>query len=225
MSLYSKILVARVLVSPWQAFGHLYAGLFAFISCLLLRYSVSVVSSSFAAYVCMACIWPYLLRAQALCSTRTVFELADGLETLTRDFESIFDDRVWHGEAWFVRSGSAVDLLRVAVGCSLAVRAGAASGHGVGAHIVEDAAQERGEGGDLAGTQEGEGVVLDQGGPVGGVGVQGVEERFLDPVKPDLLEQKKNRVAWTPAYLETWPSRRSKVLICDRRSGSRVAGV
>lgn len=49
------------------------------------------------------------------------------------------------------------------------------------ADVVEDAAEEGGEGGDLAGAEEGEGVGLDGGGPVGRVGVEGVEEGFLDP--------------------------------------------
>lgn len=49
------------------------------------------------------------------------------------------------------------------------------------ADVVEDAAEEGGEGGYLAGAEEGEGVGLDGGGPVGRVGVEGVEEGFLDP--------------------------------------------
>lgn len=34
--------------------------------------------------------------------------------------------------------------------------------------------------GDFAGAEQGQGVVLDGGGPVGGVGVEGVEQGFLD---------------------------------------------
>lgn len=48
------------------------------------------------------------------------------------------------------------------------------------ANVLEDAVQESGKGGDLAGSQESKGVGLDGGGPVGRMGVQGVEERFLD---------------------------------------------
>lgn len=48
---------------------------------------------------------------------------------------------------------------------------GGGAGGGVGAHVVEDAADELGVGGDLAGAEEVQGVGLDLGGPVGGVGV------------------------------------------------------
>jgi hypothetical protein len=40
--------------------------------------------------------------------------------------------------------------------------------------ILEDATQERGEAGYFAGAEEGEGVVLDDGRPVGLVGVKGM---------------------------------------------------
>lgn len=55
------------------------------------------------------------------------------------------------------------------------------------ANVFEDAVQESGKGGDLAGSQESKGVGLDGGGPVGRVGVQGVEERFLDSRLSELL--------------------------------------
>lgn len=45
---------------------------------------------------------------------------------------------------------------------------------GVLPDVFYDAAQQRGEGGGLAGAEEREGVVLDVCGPVGGVGVEGV---------------------------------------------------
>lgn len=48
------------------------------------------------------------------------------------------------------------------------------------ADVLEDAVEERGEGGDFAGAEEVEGVVLDERRPVGVVGLEGVEERFLD---------------------------------------------
>jgi hypothetical protein len=51
------------------------------------------------------------------------------------------------------------------------------------ADIIEDAAQERGEGGNFPGTQEGQGMVLDEGWPVGDVCVKGVEEMLLDSVR------------------------------------------
>lgn len=46
--------------------------------------------------------------------------------------------------------------------------------------LVEDLLQEHGEGGDLAGAQEGEGAALDLRGPVVRVRVEGVEEVVLD---------------------------------------------
>lgn len=50
------------------------------------------------------------------------------------------------------------------------------------AHLFEDLPQQGGEGLDVAGAEEGEGAVLDLGRPVVGVGIEGVEEVFLDPV-------------------------------------------
>ena len=63
---------------------------------------------------------------------------------------------------------------------------------GVLANVVEDAAQESGEGGYLAGAEEGEGVGLDSRGPVCRVGVEGVEELVLDPVR----ERRGERKGW-----------------------------
>lgn len=51
------------------------------------------------------------------------------------------------------------------------------------ADVLEDAVQQRGEGGDFAGAEEVEGVGLDERRPVGVVGLEGVEERFLDSGK------------------------------------------
>ena len=107
-------------------------------------------------------------------------------------------------------------------------------------------------------------MVLDGGGPVGGVGVEGVEEGFLDPssncqlrlirlngmpgiqeplfppaVPPQAVRQqqhlRRNRKGegqrqeqserGAATYFATWPSRSRTVFICDRRSGSSVAGV
>lgn len=48
------------------------------------------------------------------------------------------------------------------------------------AHFFEDLLHELGEGLCFAGAEEGEGAVLDLGGPVGRRGVEGVEEVFLD---------------------------------------------
>jgi hypothetical protein len=48
--------------------------------------------------------------------------------------------------------------------------------------VLDDAAQESGEGGYFARAEQGEGVVLDGGGPVGGVRVEGMKEMILDPV-------------------------------------------
>lgn len=48
--------------------------------------------------------------------------------------------------------------------------------------ILDDAAEEGGERGYLAGTKERQGVILNNGGPVGLVGVERMEEVLLDPV-------------------------------------------
>jgi hypothetical protein len=72
-------------------------------------------------------------------------------------------------------------------------------------------------------------VVLDDGGPVGLVGVKSVQEVVLDPV----VETGVGSVVWRcqqggasgETYLDTWPSFRRIELICDLRSGSSVAAV
>lgn len=63
-------------------------------------------------------------------------------------------------------------------GAAVGGRGGCGEGFGVGAHVGEDAGQEVRVGGDLAAAEEGEGVRADGRGPVGGVGVEGVEEVF-----------------------------------------------
>lgn len=111
-----------------------------------------------------------------MASTRAaVLSLADCLEALPRHFKRLIDDGGWDGERvlWI----GTVEFLGVAVG-GLAV--GGAGGGGVAADVVEDAAQQRGERCHFAGAQEREGVGLDGGGPVRRVGVEGIEEGFLD---------------------------------------------
>jgi len=51
---------------------------------------------------------------------------------------------------------------------------------GVTADVLEHAAQEGGESEDLSGPEEGEGVVLDERGPIALVGVEGMQEMVLD---------------------------------------------
>lgn len=108
-----------------------------------------------------------------------VLDLAQRLEALARGPQGVLDDALGDGEAGLVargRVGVAVAApSRIAVG-----GLGTAAGEGVAADVVEDAGEEGGVGRDLAGAEEGEGVGLDEGGPVGCVGVEGVEEGVLD---------------------------------------------
>ena len=124
-------------------------------------------------------------------------DLADGLETLAGDPEGLVDDALGHGEAQsFTRgavgAGGTIDLFGVAFcaaaigvvrGGSVAVGGdgGAGAGFCAAADVVEDTAEEVRVRGNFAGAEEGEGVGADGGGPVGVVGVEGVEEGVLDP--------------------------------------------
>lgn len=62
-------------------------------------------------------------------------------------------------------------------------------------------------------------------GPVGLVGVEGVEEGLLDSGKVSVIEPDPEIYPRHMAYFVTCPSRKSTALICERRSGSSVAGV
>lgn len=84
---------------------------------------------------------------------------------LPRDAQGLVDDRLWYGQARGRRLCFTVGLCGVAVGGGLAV--GARRDGRVVADVFEDAAEEVGEGGYLSGAEEGEGVGLDGGWPVG----------------------------------------------------------
>jgi hypothetical protein len=94
------------------------------------------------------------------------------------------------------------------------------------ADVVHHAAKEGGERRHLAGAQEREGVGLNGRGPVGGVRVESVQEVVLDPAGRENLMSAVSLVsALNATYLDTWPSLIKIELICERRSGSRVAAV
>lgn len=110
-----------------------------------------------------------------------VFNLAHALQALLGDADRLLDDGLGHGERGLAGGVSAAVG---AVGLAVAVGRGGGGGGGgcLGGgflDVVEDAPQEGGEGEDLARAEELQGVVLYGGGPVGRVGVEGVEEALL----------------------------------------------
>lgn len=123
-----------------------------------------------------------------------LIDLTHGLQALTRDPEGLVDDTLRDGEARRRgRCGIPVAVAVAAVDLAVCARGGGGGGVAVGgdggaraglgaaADVVEDAAQKVRIRGDFAGAEEGKRVGADGGGPVGGVGVEGVEERVLDP--------------------------------------------
>jgi hypothetical protein len=106
-----------------------------------------------------------------------IVNVAHGLDALAGDFEGLLDDSIRHGEADLFGPRDAICLFGVSVGRALGP---AADGERLLADVVEHPAHQGGECGDLAGAEQGQGVVLYEGRPVGRVRVEGVEERFLD---------------------------------------------
>ncbi len=127
-------------------------------------------------------------------------QLADRLETIAGRLEGLVHDGLRDSQARLASGASAVVgsavgrfLLLAVHGAAVLVRSAVDSlggavriggQSGVVADIFEDSVQKGWEGGDLAGAEEGKGMVLDDGGPVGRVGVERVKELLLDPVVP-----------------------------------------
>lgn len=106
--------------------------------------------------------------------------------------------------------------------------------------FFEDLFEEGGERGGFAAAEEGEGAVLNLGGPVVLVGVERVEEMFLDSAKGGKGKGRRARrvSSWhgrmqasaacfhsKRTYFLSWPPATNWTLSCDLRSWSMVAGV
>ncbi|TPX10826.1 uncharacterized protein E0L32_008215 [Thyridium curvatum] len=119
----------------------------------------------------------------------TVLDLAHSFQTLSRNLERFVDHALRYSKTLRAASAArrrrlAIRLLAIDLGCAVGRRrrlAATAARHGVLPYVVHNALEKGGEVGALAGAQEGQGVVLDGGGPVGRVGVEGVEQVLLDP--------------------------------------------
>jgi hypothetical protein len=133
-----------------------------------------------------------LPACRARCSGCPIlFHLAHRLQAFARHLERFPDHGLGNGEAGSGGAASAVDAFALpAVYSTAAVLFGIAVGGlaavGIGRQgrvlpdVFNDAAQQGGEGGDVAGAEKRKRVILDCAGPVGRVGVQRMEEVVLD---------------------------------------------